>query len=480
MNPRKIPRACPLRQMRQLTSKGECFSHPSEAGTLKPEGQDLSHSLKFAIRLLCWSLLLPVSAKSGWAQTRIVTDDITHFWEAHDRIVATTDRGEKQEALKTLFLDRASPGQLSMIEARRYTPDEYIEAIEKYPRFFASIRRNMQKAPELADAIRVGIERMRTVYPGMQPADVCFTVGVFRSGGTALNGHVLLGSEISLADASTDCSEFPPSLAHLKAHFATRPIDELVFLCVHEFVHTQQPGVYGYDLLSRCVHEGIAEFVAAQALDRESPNASVIFARANREKVRAVFEEEMFSPRHFRWLWSNAEVPFGVRDLGYGVGFAIAQSHLERSVDKRLAIAELVKLNCESREAVEMLVDRSGYLSKPLAELREEFEARRPRVTGVGEFGNGSREVDPGLARITFAFSEPMDPDFRSTGAGDLGLDHFPEVSRIEFAEDGCSVTYSVTLKPDTHYQMILEEGYGNRRGLPLVPFRVEFWTKSR
>lgn len=436
-----------------------------------------------AILFAALAVTLEARAVEPPAEQRVVastvfTDDVTRFWDAYDRIVAAKDKEERAGLLQTLFLKKASPGQMSMIQARRYRASEYLDAIERFPKFYASIRANMLRAPEYAKAIAAGIERLRGIYPVMKPADVYFTVGVFRSGGTALNGHVLLGCENALADASTDTSEFPESMAYLKTHFATNPNKEVVFLSVHEYIHTQQSGHGGVDLLSQCLYEGIAEFVTTVALDRPSPNTAVIYGLANREKVREVFEEELYSRWWYNWLWNDSNNAFRTRDVGYAAGFMIAEAYYQRSEDKKKAIAELIELDCTSSAAVDRIAEKSGWFSKPLSELRAAFERRRPRVVEIVEFKNGQRDVDPGLTSITFRFSEAMDTDMQSTGAGELGLDHFPQVSSRKFAEDGRSITYAVSLKPATHYQMVLESGYRNGRAIQLVPHAVEFWTR--
>nr|MBP7450013.1 hypothetical protein [Flavobacteriales bacterium] len=89
--------------------------------------------------LLVLCILLCLSSSSV-AQTRVTTHDITHFWEAYDRIKATNDTAEQRQLLHSHFIAKASVGQLAMFEARRYTPDEYLHAIRSYPRFWASVR----------------------------------------------------------------------------------------------------------------------------------------------------------------------------------------------------------------------------------------------------------------------------------------------------------------------------------------------------
>jgi len=407
----------------------------------------------------------------------VITTDITHFWDAYDSITAATDTAEQRRLLHIHFIDKASIGQRGMFTARRYTPDEYLHAIRSYPRFYASVRPNMLRADEHAEAMQAGAERLRRLYPTMKPADIYFTVGVFRSGGTALDGNVLIGSEISLTDKNTVVVEFPEKLAHLGTFFATEPVRELAFTNVHELIHTQQAGRWGYDLLSQSLHEGIAEFIPTLAMERPSPAASVAYGLANADTVRAVFERELFAYWIDRWIW-NADGPFPQRDLGYYVGYAMAKNYYERSTDKAAAIATLINLNCEDSVAVETFAEASGYLSRPISELRTSFEAGRPRAVRVAEFENGKAVVDSSLNTLTIHFDRPMHTAYRSTGNGDLGPDHAPEVTDIAFAADGRSITYTVTLNPGIHYQLKLEEGFRDERLVQLVPYVVEFKTR--
>jgi len=429
--------------------------------------------------LLVLCILLCLSSSSV-AQTRVTTHDITHFWEAYDRIKATNDTAEQRQLLHSHFIAKASVGQLAMFEARRYTPDEYLHAIRSYPRFWASVREHMLSADIHVQAMQDGVERLRVLYPQMRPADIYFTVGVLRSGGTITDGMVLIGSEIALADSSTVTDEFPAELGHLPGHFATNPRQDIAFANVHELIHTQQPGRWGYDLLSQSLHEGIAEFIPTLAMDRPSYAASVRYGVANTEKVRAVFEEELFAYWIDRWIWNDTHGPFPVRDMGYFVGYSMAQRYYENAKDKPQAIAELIGLNCEDSSAVMDFAERTGWLSRPIADVRASFEAARPRVTHIAEFSNGSTAVDPSTKTITLHFDGPMAKDFRSTELGPLGKEAAVTIKDIRFAEDGRSVVYHVELAPGKRYQLVLEEGYRDERLRQLVPYPVDFTTQDR
>ena len=50
--------------------------------------------------------------------------------------------------------------------------------------------------------------KLEELYPDLKPADIYFTMGAMRSPGSALNGHVLIGSEFAFADEHTVSSKF--------------------------------------------------------------------------------------------------------------------------------------------------------------------------------------------------------------------------------------------------------------------------------
>lgn len=420
------------------------------------------------------SVLLALPA---FAQVRVSTTDITRFWDAYDRIQVSTDTAEQRKLLHTHFIDQASPGQRAMFQARRYTPDEYLEAIRNYPRFWASVRKSMLSADIHVQAMQEGVERLRGLYPQMRPADIYFTVGVFRSGGTVTDNMVLIGSEISLADSTAVTDELPGYLGHLPGFFATNPARHLAFVNVHELIHTQQGGRWGYDLLSQSLHEGIAEFVPTLAMGCPSPAEGVRYGEENMERVRAVFEQELFAYWIDRWIWNDTTGPFPVRDMGYYVGYAMAQRYYERASDKQQAIADMIGLNCEDSAAVNAFAERTGWLTRPISELRTTFEAARPRVTHIAEFKNGGTKVKASTRTITLHFDRPMSTAYRSTGGGPAAGAAYPKVEGIRFAPDGRSVTYEVALEKGTQYQLLLEEGYRDERMFQMVPYLVDFKT---
>ncbi len=429
---------------------------------------------------LCLFTLVPAAAKAQAPEETVVISDIGNFWAAYDAISATSDAAEHYRLLDALFLEPGTAGLHALMERRNYTPASYVEAILEYPRFWASIRRNTLRADEFAEQIELGVERLRSVYPALRSARTYMTMGVLMTGGTTLDSLVLIGSEVAMGDTSTVTDELPARLAeNLRRYYDTNPIEDLVFLTIHEQVHTQQ-GPFGSDLLSVALQEGVAEFVSVLATGRSSPTPAVEFGAANDEQIRTRFSTEMFSPNWNDWLYNDFENDFRIRDLGYYVGYAIAEQYYARADNKADAVAQLIELDYTNPAEVDEIVKASRYFSRPLSELRAIYERNQPRLVGIAEFENGSRDVDPATHRMTLTFSSPMNPRFRGFDYGPLGEDHVLRITRfVGISDDRRTVTVEIELQPGHRHQLTLTSQFRDYAGRALEPTVIDISTRD-
>lgn len=410
---------------------------------------------------------------------RFVTDDINNFWTAYDLIQETTDSAEQATILQKEFFALGTPGLEAIMQVRNYSPEEYRQSILNFPKFWGSMRANMLRAPEMAGAIEAGIAQLGHLYPDLRPADLYFTVGCFRTNGTTLDSIVLIGAELAMAGPEVNLNEWPERMDALRPYMESSPINDLVFLNVHEFVHTQQPTKRGYDLLSQCIYEGIPEFVATVALAQASTTPAIAFGEENHDRIRDAISQEVASPLNYNWLYNNRDNQFGIRDLGYYVGYALAKRYYDRADDKKAAIKRLIEMDYRDTTTIEKFVDDLGFFEEPLATLAARYRAKQPKVTGITQFTNQSIDVNPELAQITIKFSQPLDIRFRSTGFGPAGREGVPAIEAINFSADSLSVTYRVALEPGREYQFSLEAGYRSADGIPLQPYLLEFSTQE-
>jgi hypothetical protein len=422
----------------------------------------------------------PLHAQSA-PVTRVVTDDIDRFWSVYDQVVQLTDSAAQVALITERYIAPGTPGLAAMIAARRYTAEQYVNAIRSYPKFWQSIRANTLRAPEVAAQINVGAERLRKLYPALRPATVYFVIGVFRSNGTTLGDRVLIGAELAMADSTAVMSELPPRYQNLVTYAATNPIRTLVPLTVHELVHTQQ-GEHPYRLLHRSVNEGIAEYVSVIATGVPSTSPAIAYGAAHTDRIRQRFSEQLLSEAAIDdWLYNDTNNEFGTRDLGYYVGYAIAERFVARSRSRESAIKALIDLNYADTAALARVVDVSGFFRAPLRQLMVRYDSLRPTVVRIRELQPGAA-LATGEQRLTIEFSAAMDTTGRGFEFGPLGEAHALFAKQwLGFSPDGRSATIGVAPEePSRRYQLMLSERFRDRDGRALKPFLVDVTTSAK
>ncbi|MBS1565587.1 MAG: hypothetical protein JST39_14455 [Bacteroidetes bacterium] len=425
--------------------------------------------------------LLALTARSQSHNATVVTDDIAHFWQAYDQITATQDTTRQLALLQELFIARATAGQQAMMKARNYTPRSYIEVISRYPRFWQSIRPNMSRAGDYAGRFTVELHKLQSLYPALRPAKIYFTVGAFRSGGTTMDSMVLIGSEISMVDSLTETSEIAQAMPALATFMKTDPLRMIVFTNVHEYVHTQQKTTSAGTLLGQCLLEGVAEFMAEKATGLAPVVPCFQYGRTHAGQVRAAFTKQLFNTRYGYWLYNNDKNEFGNRDMGYYAGYALCEAFYNKAKDKRRAIAEMIELDYDDQKALAAFIDRSGYFTQPASQLKANYEASRPYVTGVQPPGDSTAMLDTSQTRLTIRFSAPMDKRYRNFELGPMGKGNLLHIKRfIGFDEDGRSATIEVELDPGRHYQLVVGDGFRDANGISLRPFLIDFQTRTK
>ncbi|MFY7829540.1 MAG: hypothetical protein ACOVQ4_20575 [Flectobacillus sp.] len=413
----------------------------------------------------------------------VVWTDIDNFWTAYDKIIQTKDSVTQYKLLEDLYLSKATEGLIAMRQVRNYTAKDYLDAINNYPNFWNSIRRNTLRASEFAKDFNSGIDQLRLLYPALKPAKIYFTIGAMRSNGTTLDNLVLIGAEMAMTDKNTISDELSPDFLRIgrRKYFDSNPINTLVLLNIHEYVHTQQkPWVD--NLLSYVIREGVAEFVSVKAMNVPSAAPAIEFGKNNPVKVRAKFEQEMFYINNqSNWLWSDAPNEFGVRDLGYYIGYQMCENFYNQAENKSLAIKKMIELDYTNETDVEDFVEKSKFFSKPLNELYQDFEKKRPTVVGIKQFQNKSKNVNPNIKEITVQFSEPLNGYNTGVDFGELGQNAFPknDVKKRFWSNENKSWTITVDLEPNKKYQLLITNNFRTRNGMPLKPYLIDFQTSK-
>lgn len=399
-------------------------------------------------------------------ESKILTSDIDNYWTAYDKIKTEKDSTKHLSILNSEFISKASIGQEKLFEVRNYTPEEYLKSMYTYPKFFTSLRENLKKRKKIKTEIQQGLQKFEDFYPEMKSGKVYFGVGNFRTGGTTVDSLVLFGSELVFTDKNIKLSEFKGDFhSFMKSYSQQNPIDDMVFLSIHEFVHTQQKEAIGTNLLTMSLREGSAEFIAEKLSKQSSITPAISFGKSNKIEIIDQFKKEMFNKRPSYWLWSSLENKFGNRDLGYWIGYDITEHHYNNSIDKDQALKDLVELDYSNVNTVKNFIDSIGYFKEPLTELEKAYNKNRPFVKEVTQKG------DLFIAH----FSEPMNVHSRGFDYGPLGEKGVLKIyDFIGFNEDATQVSFKANIQKDKKQQVLLTNRFMNKNGVEMKPYLLE------
>ncbi|RNI30826.1 hypothetical protein EFA69_06900 [Rufibacter immobilis] len=414
----------------------------------------------------------------GFAQKkaqRVVTTDVDNFWVAYDSMRTTQDSVKQLHYLQTLYLDKGTPGLKAMREVRNYKPEEWVNAIRKYPKFWNSLRPRTQLAKSGADGLEPHLKKLRQLYPPLKPANIYFAIGVFRTSGTYKDSLVLVGAELVTGNSSVDVSELPQNLqTFLRQYYSTNPFQNMIPLNVHEYVHTQQKSL-GNMLLGTALMEGACDFMTELVTGKTMPLPYMEYGPAHLPELKEKFKAEMFETWDGNWFY-NRNDPHP--DLGYFMGYAICKAYYAQAKNKQQAIKEIIELQYDDDAAVEAFLTQSKFYQEPLnkAQLRKAYAAQKPVITRIIPFAGADSVLDATVQEIRLEFSSQM-LRFQAADYGSGGEASFPVVGRVGFSPDMKSYGYKVDLKPGRSYSFKIS-GFRATDGKPLDSYEIRFRTK--
>lgn len=280
----------------------------------------------------------------------IVTTDIDNFWGAYDALEGSQD---SIQTFQNLYIYKASPEFKKFLELRNFTAKQYVNWIKGAPEFWKTIRPLTLKVKNKKKEIDSIYSKMDEYYPNFQAPNICFAISPIQSGGTTDKGLILIGTEIATVNPKkVDISEIN---GFMKTVFENSSGD-IKSLIAHELVHTQQPNGDNENksLLSQAITEGSADFIATLLLDKQSINAAIFkYGQKNQKKLWLEFKKDVDAEKTFEetdWFYNyNSQRP---ADLGYYIGYKIAESYYNNSDNKKQAIKDIINMD-EPKEFLE-------------------------------------------------------------------------------------------------------------------------------
>jgi hypothetical protein len=291
------------------------------------------------------------------AQAQLVTDDVDRYWRAYD----AGGKSGNSTAFQRRYLDSATAGLREFIGLRQLTAASLAQVAGAYPAYFDALHAWWSTANRSAvlSTIRANYARVKQLYPNAFFPPVTLLVGRYSTAGTAGTSGLLVGFEFFGTDANAPLGALNSFARDNQKSWAT----DLAPLVAHEHTHylSLRAGATsarnGAPLYARVLHEGVAEFIAE--LVAGQPTYLTFFRRwqANEANYFAEFLQEKDGTDVSRWLYNQGSTTGGrPGDLGYFIGYRVAQAYYLRATDKAQAVRELIEL----RDPAALLA-QSGY-----------------------------------------------------------------------------------------------------------------------
>jgi hypothetical protein len=309
----------------------------------------------YLIALICF--LTSSVVVCGQDAHSVYTSDIDNFWIAFDSIQTIKEKSAQIEVMQSVYIDKGTFGLKMFMELRNFDAAKLVETINKYPRFWKSIRGNTMTVKQALPAIETNVQKFRLLYPEFREAKMYFTISAIKAAGVAQDSFALIGSEIAMGDRNTDVSELPDK--RLANFFKPKNSVEIIPVAIHEYVHTQQK-TESKILLGEAIYEGACDFIAELVLKKRLMHSYLIYGRKNEKTLKEQFKKEMLGEDLSNWLYNGATTKT-MGDLGYFMGYSICKSYYRYSKDKSAAIKEIIGLDYSDQAAIVQFLAESKY-----------------------------------------------------------------------------------------------------------------------
>ncbi|MCS3800667.1 DUF2268 domain-containing putative Zn-dependent protease [Niastella sp. OAS944] len=322
------------------------FNHPqnTDSGKLSIFIKSLN-KVELAERQKIRKELEPENAKT------VLTADIDHFWQAVDALSSCKSHADSLSAIQKLYFDRATDGLIDFIAARDLTAEAQLKLIARYPKFYASSRKNTLGVKNSEKVIEELFTKFQSLYANFKPFKVCFAIGILNTGGTVSDKFVLIGTEISASSKDVDVSEFITYKETNRANMLSGDgdlVQKIRNMVAHECVHTQQKNISdtaaACPLLWQVLKEGICDFIGEMVAGKQINSVAHEYGDKHEKELWSELRSNLCSSDMSKWLYNGQSAKDKPGDLGYYMGYRIAKAYYEQATNKRQAIVDMIEL----------------------------------------------------------------------------------------------------------------------------------------
>lgn len=273
-------------------------------------------------------------------KVQFVTRDIPNFWAAFDSCKLSPQNSVS--IYDSLYFKKGSAG-LSVFKTIVIGPtDDFVKTVEKYRRYYESIRENTLRIAQFEPLVRKTLVRLKQLYPATVYPNIYVEIGDLSSGGRSVKEGLFIGAEVNSADSSSDFTNInPPFVKILK----TLTVSNVPIIITHELIHYQQNYKdTSKNVLSRAIIEGSADFICKLITGATANELLYQYGEQHEQELWNEFRKDLYTSSINRWFYYKA-TPERPADLGYYIGFKIIQSYYLNSKNKKEAINQILNVN---------------------------------------------------------------------------------------------------------------------------------------
>lgn len=188
--------------------------------------------------------------------------------------------------------------------------------------------------------MRAAFRKLKDIYSDAVFPDVYLLIGRMNSGGTFTPNALLIGVDMYGMTPTTPKDEL--SDWHKQV---LKPIDEIPYIVAHELIHYQQKYPAGErSLLGASIGEGSADFIAELIAGSHINKHLHTFGDPKERELWSEFKNSMAANDTSLWLYNGNKVKDRPADLGYYMGYKIAEAYYKNAADKKQAVRDILEI----------------------------------------------------------------------------------------------------------------------------------------
>lgn len=258
-------------------------------------------------------------------QVNLHTEDIDLFWQLFDQ----TQPKFNANVWQTSYLDSGSIGLKAFVRGRIGSGRKLAKTIKKNRPYYEQVRTATNNVAKNKEQFYAAFRRLKAIYPHAVFPDVYFVIGSRNTGGAIFRNGIIIGTE----RFGYTTNGFTPDIE----------FENLTTVIVHELVHFQQRYKKDNSLLAQSLREGVADFIAELVTGNINKKEMYKYGEEHEKELWEEFYDRKEDKDWSNWLYAsrNESRP---RNLGYWMGYKIAQSYYQNHENKSSAINELLNI----------------------------------------------------------------------------------------------------------------------------------------